>query len=431
MEKKSMARSVVNKLRKAVVYARKYGFTKMFVFALYSLFPKPFWLVEQYKVPVAQKDTELKVEPENREAYYVSLTSRLLDLKVGTDSRVQRSDPLKSIVWFVPDWSNVWGGGHLTLFRFANHIQRVHGVRNYLFTYDRGRDITAAELEDDLRRPFPNHKLKVIVNKKDIPRCNIAIATTWQSAYSVYEFGNVESKFYFMQDYESLFYPGGTSSMQANFSYTFGFKGVTGGTWLRECFESYGGKATNYVFSTDRDIFYPPQERSPVVKRIFFYGRPSTDRRAFELGIAALTRLNGKYPDIEIIIAGLSGVIPPPFPCTLLGNLSLEETGDLYRRCDIGLAFSGTNLSYLPVELMACGCPVVSNKGPHVEWYCVDGYNSVLSDPVPSEVLKKLEELILNPDLRRRVIEGGLETSRRTTWEKEIDKVFAYLDAER
>ena len=232
-----------------------------------------------------------------------------------------------------------------------------------------------------------------------------------------------------MQDYESQFYAHGIQSMQANNSYTFGFTGITGGTWLKEIYESYGGKAQNYIFSSDKNIFYPLNEDGKIrnkISKLFFYGRPSTERRCYELGMSSLEAISNKYPDLEIVIAGLNLKEKPEFKATLLGNLSLAETGNLYRTCDAGIAFSATNLSYLPVELMASGCPVITNKGPQTEWYC-NKNNSIIVDPVTSSVLEGFDRLYNSYELRQNLVLEGLAKSKLTSRDEEMEKIYKYV----
>ncbi|PKU25396.1 glycosyltransferase family 4 protein [Telmatospirillum siberiense] len=334
-------------------------------------------------------------------------------------------------IWFVPDWLNVWGGGHYTLFRFAQRFAERGGKHQIIYIYDNKRHSSPDHLQSELDFAIRNCKLEVIVDPKKLPPCEAVIATTWQSAYSVRAFPFAKNKFYFMQDYESLFYPWGTASMQANATYGFGFRGITGGTWLRQIYEGHGGVAENYRFAADKDIFYPASPGAKVradVKRLFFYGRPSTERRCFELGMASLNKIAEIYPDVEIVIAGLDLDVPPPFKATLLGNQSLQATGDLYRSCDVGLAFSGTNLSYLPVELMACGVPVLTNRGPHVEWHCHHDENSYLIDPVPEAVVAGFQALYENLTLRQKLVDGGLKTMAGLSWENEMDKIYDYVE---
>ncbi|XBS69864.1 hypothetical protein ABK905_00275 [Acerihabitans sp. KWT182] len=227
---------------------------------------------------------------------------------------VASKDRRPVFIWFVPDWLNVWGGGHYTLFRFANHFAGFN-TRNIIYIYNNQRHTSVKHLQDELMSALPDCRLEVIIDPAQLPSCAAAIATTWQSAYDVKAFAFAHQKFYFMQDYESLFYAYGTTSMQANATYSFGFIGITGGGWLKQCYESHGGRARNYLFAADRHIFHPARKDNAIrekVSRLFFYGRPSTERRCFDLGMVALKKIAERFPDVEIVIAGLDLQAHPP-----------------------------------------------------------------------------------------------------------------------
>ncbi|WP_295664286.1 MFS transporter [uncultured Mucilaginibacter sp.] len=118
------------------------------------------------------------------------------------------------------------------------------------------------------------------------------------------------------------------------------------------------------------------------------------------------------------------------FEVTLLGSVPLPKLGDLYRSCAIGFALSGTNLSYLPVELMACGIPVVSNSGPQVEWYCEDGVNSLVVPPFPTHIADAISRLISDPSLRADLIQGGIQSSLRSSWDSEASKIENFIESQ-
>lgn len=411
-------------------YARSYGFANASLYALYRLSPVRFVLLEE---AIKRNPAAGAASP----VYFTRVMSEVFHFSAWTDlggaaMPADQDGADDCLIWFVPDWLNVWGGGHYTLFRFANHFAR-YGRRNIIYVYNNQRHASPDHLQSELQLALSPCRIEVIVDPRLLPKCAGAIATTWQSAYFVRAFPFARRKFYFMQDYESLFYAYGTASMQANATYGFGFKGITGGAWLRSRYEAHGGVAREYRFAADRQIFYPHDERGKVrsvVKRLFFYGRPSTERRCFELGISALALIAEKFPNVEIVIAGLDLQSKPDFPAILLGNMSLAETGRLYRTCDIGLAFSATNLSYLPVELMASGVPVISNNGPHVEWHCKHLENCMLVEPVPEQVLEAFARLYHDIDLRQSLVDGGLATMSTLNWEDEMSNTLDYIEAD-
>ncbi|MFN9323648.1 MAG: glycosyltransferase [Holosporales bacterium] len=330
-------------------------------------------------------------------------------------------------LWYVPYWENMWGGGHFTIFRFAHLISKTNKNILYVFNWEKHYK-SREQLINEFKIAFGNdHKIEIVFDIEEAPENHVAIATTWESVYHVIQSSKNKKKFYFMQDYESCFYAFGTRSIQANATYELGLHGITGGTWLKQCFESHGGKANNYIFSADRDIFYPKNDLGSEIKRLFFYGRPTTERRCYELGVNILQQINLKFPDIEILVAGLDNLKQLPFKATLLGNLTLKQTGNLYRTCDVGIALSATNLSYIPVELMACGVPVITNNGKNTEWFCKNKINAITCDPFPSAFVDALTELKNSKNLRTTIINGGLATIAETSWEQEAEKITSYI----
>lgn len=155
-------------------------------------------------------------------------------INFNKDLQISPTSAKKTFIWFVPDWDNVWGGGHYTLFRFANHFSK-HDIENIIFVHNYSKK-TNKEAENEIKDALKDSNLKVITDIEDLKECDAAFATTWESAYSVKNFPYARKKFYFMQDYESQFYANGTQSMQTNNSYTFGFTGIKGGTWLKEIY---------------------------------------------------------------------------------------------------------------------------------------------------------------------------------------------------
>ncbi|WP_375450208.1 hypothetical protein [uncultured Devosia sp.] len=224
----------------------------------YTLFPRAFAALAR-RVASGGSVSELST------GNYLHAIQNVQDYKLwsdygGGDVAVESSDNRPCYIWFVPDWLNVWGGGHYTLFRFANHFAKS-GSRNIIFVYDNQRHGTPTKLQKELEDALDDCQIEVIVDPEKLPNATGAIATTWQSAYKVKAFPHAKNKLYFMQDYESYFYSFGTQSMQANATYSFGFSGVTGGGWLKHCYESHGGTAINYRFAADRSIFYPAAKK--------------------------------------------------------------------------------------------------------------------------------------------------------------------------
>jgi len=122
---------------------------------------------------------------------------------------------------------------------------------------------------------------------------------------------------------------------------------------------------------------------------------------------------------------GLDGIIEN------LGLIKYKETADLYRQCDAGLIMMFTrHPSYLPLELMACGCPVVTNYNPATTWLLHDRENCFLSKASASCIADTLQTCLEDKNTRERLIQNGFRTvEKMEPWEKEMEKVFEYMSA--
>jgi glycosyltransferase involved in cell wall biosynthesis len=97
---------------------------------------------------------------------------------------------------------------------------------------------------------------------------------------------------------------------------------------------------------------------------IFFYARPTTERRGFELGLMALDLVHRARPDLVINLVGEDVChVNIPFPHRNLRGLQVGDLNEVYNRCAAGLVLSFTNMSLLPLELLAAGVIPVVNDG--------------------------------------------------------------------
>jgi glycosyltransferase involved in cell wall biosynthesis len=114
-----------------------------------------------------------------------------------------------------------------------------------------------------------------------------------------------------------------------------------------------------------------------------------------------------------------------------LGRLKYEETGNLYRTCNVGFVMMFTkHPSYLPFELMACGCPVVSNYNSSTTWFLKDGVNCVLTEASATRITETIERVLKNEDLSKAIRENALNEIKEnhTDWNSELNKVYRYMN---
>jgi glycosyltransferase involved in cell wall biosynthesis len=282
-----------------------------------------------------------------------------------------------------------------------------------------------------MRDHFGPIEADVVIGTDAIGPAVYTFATTWRTAYIVRAFGDTRFKCYFVQDFEPFFYAHGSEYVFAENTYRFGFVGVTAGGWLAERLRTdYGMRTFPLGFSYDKALYagdnpLPKMNERP---RVFFYARPPTPRRGFDLGILVLAEVVKRHPEVEIVMAGWElSAYSIPFRYVNMGALSLETLPDLFRSCDIALVLSYSNVSLLPLELMACGCSVVSNKGDHVEWLLNERVALLVESEV-SAMANGICSLIENPATRMALQKAALDFCRSTDWEEEGLRLHSFLE---
>lgn len=326
--------------------------------------------------------------------------------------------------WVIPEMG-VGSGGHINILRFVKMLQK-QGIKNRIYVENPINIRSDEELRAFLRANYDVNpdEIELYNDAKKMHFAHGTVATGWQTSYIVNRFDNTLRKFYFVQDFEPYFAAPGSEYKFAEKSYTFGFYGITAGDWLKEkLHREYKMETSSVGFSYDRSLYKPVQKKDEV-KRIFFYARPVTVRRAFELGLLALTELYHRMPDIEVIFGGWDVAnYEIPFIHLNGGSIKLSELSDIYGQCDMCLVLSGTNLSLLPLEVMASNSVVVSNRGENNEWLLNED-NAILTDFDPMDIADKMEYYFNHKDELEKIRKNGLEFAQQTNWETEGKKAY-------
>ena len=321
-----------------------------------------------------------------------------------------------TLLWFIPDF-NVGSGGHLNIFRTIWHLERM-GYRSTIVVARPVMHHDAVEAREAIRTHFFPLQANVLLGEDELPPCEFAIATGWDTAYSVRAFTGAVHKLYFVQDYEPHFYPVGSESILAENTYHFGFFGIVAGNWLAERLACEYGMSTHSVgFGVELERYRRLPRREPEIRRVFFYARPPTPRRAFEIGLLVLNAVSERMPGTQFVLAGWDTAgYRIPFPHLACGTVALDDLPDLYSQCDVALVLSLTNASLLPLELMASGCAVVSNKGPNVEWLINDEI-AMLANTSPEELADAVCTLLQDDDRRHALSARAEAFARNQTWD--------------
>ena len=348
---------------------------------------------------------------------------------------------VRSINWFIPDFENPFYGGLHTILRFADHFKRNYGVQNRFIVLGTGPE---PYVRSGIKAAFPSLEDSDIrfcsLAEEDIrsqPEADASIATLWVTAYALSKFPNTKRKFYMVQDFEPVFYPGGTLYALSEATYRLGLYGLCNTLTLRDIYQNeYGGKGFGFIPAVDTSLFHPPEgPRHPDdTLMVFLYGRPGHWRNCYELAIAALRRLKQRMKrKVRIVTAGSwvgSSDSESAYLVDNLGLLDYKETATLYRQCDAGLTLSvSKHPSYLPFELMASGAVVVSNYNPSGFWLLHNEENCLLAEPTAESLCAALERALTDDALRDRLAKQAVADIQANfaDWPTQINNVYRYL----
>lgn len=295
--------------------------------------------------------------------------------------------------WIMPP-PGKGSGGHLNIFRFIKYLENAgHTNRIYIYTQHKPGKISDIRLLMGDSYPELQATMEWINSGDDMPSADGIFATSWETAYASFNAKAKGKRFYFVQDFEPYFYAVGSLSVLAENSYKFGFYGVTAGNWLAtKLNREYGMDTDHFDFGSDANLysFVNDQPR----QEIFFYARPYTERRGFEMGIMALDLFHQQHPEYIINFAGWDvSNYDIPFPYKNLKTLELEQLNELYNRCAAGLVMSFTNMSLLPLELLGSGAIPVVNDGDNNRLVSNNPYIAY-SAANPVALASKLSEVV-------------------------------------
>ncbi|WP_185202542.1 glycosyltransferase [Glaciihabitans sp. INWT7] len=325
-----------------------------------------------------------------------------------------------TIAWIMsPPSAN--SGGHQNLFRFIDFAEKAgHICKVYFYTSTpvivNPKDMRAMMRESG-GYPDVRASMEMLDRRKGVDDSVQAIfATGWETAYPAFLDKSTARRFYFVQDFEPGFYPLGSESILAENTYRFGFHGITAGGWLsQKLHDEYGMKTDHFDFAVERSL-YSVTNTSPRTE-IFFYARPVTPRRGFEIGIMALEEFAARKPEITINLAGYDvSRWKIGFPHKNLAGVDVPALNEIYNRCAAGLVISATNMSLLPLELMSAGVAPVVNDAPNNRLVSDNPYIDYVASS-PGAIADRLVEVVERADATERAVAMS-ESLDGLTWER-------------
>jgi glycosyltransferase involved in cell wall biosynthesis len=314
-------------------------------------------------------------------------------------------------------------GGHTTMYRIIRYLQD-HGYENRVYFYNvYGGDHRYYEA---IVRSFYGFHGTVASVDEGMEDAHAVMATSWATAYPVFNSRCTGRRFYFVQDFEPYFYPVGAISYLAENTYRMGFHGITAGRWLAEKLGAEFGMSTDYFdFGSDTSDYrlLANGKRSGVV----FYARPEAARRGFELGLMAIELFAARRPDVAIHLYG-DKVGALPFRFVDHGRVAPDCLNEIYNQCYAGLSLSLTNVSLVPHEMLAAGCIPVVNDAVHNRIVLANAYVRY-AQPNPRAIAGELEAIVTTRDFDS-VARAAAASVRFSTWAEagaRVDSIVRFV----
>jgi GT2 family glycosyltransferase/glycosyltransferase involved in cell wall biosynthesis len=399
---------------------------------------------QRVSVPLGRKFSAFRQRSDAGESRMLADMCRALPSdQVRTDElHARNAEPfdVRTVNWYIPDIDSPFYGGINSALRIADHLARTRGVQNRFVVWGSPPDHF---VRSALAAAFPALADSPIVfydgtqaSLDAVPPADAAIATLWVTAYAVAHSPGAKRKFYLIQDFEPMFYPASTLYALAEETYRLGLYGLCNTDNLRQIYAGdYGGKGMSFAPALDPTVFHARWRHqrtpgSPVT--VFVYARPGHWRNCWEMASLALEELKRRLGDrVRIVTAGAWATGEGgDNDIKHLGLLDYRATGELYRNSDVGLALTvSKHPSYLPLELMACGVPVVAFDNPWGHWILRDEENSLLAKRTADHLADQLERMCVDQELRERLSEQALKdiAAAHGDWDAALAPIYDYL----
>jgi ubiquinone biosynthesis O-methyltransferase len=312
------------------------------------------------------------------------------------------------IGWVIPE-PFAGSGGHRNIFRAVKKLSEYGHKLTMYFTGDADIETIKHIVNNNF---YDIRHVKFIKYDGHLGYHDVCFATHWTTVYPMMQHKDkIRYPFYFVQDYEPMFAPMSSEYILAENTYRMGLTCITSGPWPTRILKNkFNVEAHFFRFPVDKTVYNTDIKRTKTKRNIIFFARPEMPRRCYELGIMALKLVKEKLPDVEIILFGSDKIDGKsvPFEHTNLGLIrDINELAKLYRNADLGIAFSTTNPSLVPYEMMACGLAVADIRLEDSVVNYGNEDNVYLLNPVPEVMAQEMVEIMNNDEERQRKALNG------------------------
>ena len=225
------------------------------------------------------------------------------------------------------------------------------------------------------------------------------------------------------------------------------FAVISNSQGLRELALKTNSKQAVGIIHNGIDItdFVPKPERRPVDRIIITTGASRiTDRKGIDYLIRAIKILSSKYPNIHLKAMGdgnaktnlenLAKELGLEKKVEFIGRISRENTAPYYQEASIFVLPSfNEGMSNAMLEALASGLPLIATNTGGTSELVEEGINGLVIKMKDSQDLAdKIEILMKDEDLRKRMGEASRKKAEAMSWEKvakDYDELYRKIKA--
>jgi glycosyltransferase involved in cell wall biosynthesis len=257
---------------------------------------------------------------------------------------------------------------------------------------------------------------------------DVVLATGWQTVHRVLRLPGAGARGYLVQDHEPEFYGTSAERAWAEDTYRLGLPCVAASRWLAQLLrDRYGARAAGFDLGVDHGVYAPVSSVDRRGDTVAFYARAVTARRAVPLGLLALRELRRQRPRTRIVLYGEARPIDAGFDADQPGVLEGPQLAELYAEASVGVVLSMTNPSLVPLEMLACGLPVVDLASDAMRTTFGDDGPIVLAPFDPVALAGAIARLMDDDADRERRAADGLALAGARTWPRAAAQVEAAI----
>ena len=313
------------------------------------------------------------------------------------------------------------GGGHRDIFEHLNRLrERGHDAR--LFTLGKGPPDWF-----HLHAPVETFDSYDELVEALAPLDAIKVATWWETGMPVWHASLHHGiAAYFVQDIETSYYDR-RYEMQSRVADTYRheFRFFTISRWNRKRLAELGAPSHLTPPGVDLETFRPLDDVPRREGVMLVIGRDNPLKN-LPLTIDAWQSL----PDrADLWMFGVEPQVGRRYGVRYDVAPSDAEVNALLNEATVFVQTSKHEGFCLPaLEAMAAGCPVVCTDAHGNRDFCRDGENCLMPAPRPEAVAAAIERVLIDHDLRQRLIAEGLRTAGEYAWDRRIDELEATLE---